>query len=113
RARGDHGLPEAQPGAVHRQRVGSSEARFTEKYIDAGGTQTLNGIDAADAGADAAHPLHYCGKIDMDIGGNLRAVVFGVAHLGVRPGRSYYRVWMSAAAAASGCASQRSLHRRA
>ena len=112
RTRGDHGLPEAQPGAVHRQRVGASEARFTEKYIDAGGTQTLNGIDAADAGTDAVHPLHYCGKIDVDIGGNLRAVVFGVAHLGVQPGRSYDRLRWYAADVQTAAAEQRSLDER-
>src|SRR5438552_8068506 len=112
RARGDHRLSEAQPGAVHRQRVGSGEVRFTEKHIDAGGTQTLNGIDAADTGADAAPALHYRGKIDANIGGNWRAVVFGVTHLGVQPGRSYYRLRWYAADVQAAAAEQRSLDER-
>src|SRR4029077_11842761 len=91
RAPGDDGLAEAQLSSVDRQRVGSGEVRFAEKYIDAGGAQTLNRIAAADAGANAAHALHHRGKIDADIGGNLRAVVLGIAHLGVQPGRSYDR----------------------
>ena len=53
RAGGDHGLLEAQLRAVHRQRVGSGEARLAEEHVDAGRAQALRRIDAADAGADA------------------------------------------------------------
>ena len=57
--------------------------RFAKKYVDADGAQALHGIDAANAGADAAHALHHRGKIDADIGRRLRTVVLGVAHFGV------------------------------
>ena len=84
RAGGDQCLPEAQFGAIDRQRIACGEVRFAEKDIDTNGAQTLSRIEPADAGSDATHALHHCGKVDADIGGNLRAVVLGIAHLFVK-----------------------------
>ena len=114
RAGGDHRLPEAQPQTIHRHHIGRGEAGMAKEHIDPGRGQPLHRIGAADAGTNAAHAFHHGGKVDTDIGRDLRAVVFGIAHFGVEARRADDRFRRHAAdiqtvAAKPGALDQRNL----
>jgi hypothetical protein len=82
---------------------------FTEKYVYAGDAQALSGIDPADSGADAAHALHNCGKVDANVIRGMCTEVFGITHFGVQPRRSYDRFRWYAADVQRSPAKQRAL----